>query len=86
MPVFSIIVPAYSMHDYFEEALDSIAGQSFDDLEAIIVDDGSTDATAEIAKRFCARDSRFQYLNQQNRGPRLVMTVESFFICIGHRP
>ena len=68
MPVFSIIVPAYNMQDYLEEALESIAGQSFDDLEAIIVDDGSTDATAEMAKRFCARDSRFQYVNQQNRG------------------
>ena len=49
MPTFSIIVPAYNVQDYIEEALTSIAGQSFVDFEAIIVDDGSTDATGAIA-------------------------------------
>jgi glycosyltransferase involved in cell wall biosynthesis len=68
MPAFSVVVPAYNMQDYIEEALDSIAAQSFTDFEAIIIDDGSTDATAETAKRFCGRDSRFRYLNQPNRG------------------
>jgi glycosyltransferase involved in cell wall biosynthesis len=68
MPVFSIIVPAYNMQDYLEEALESVAGQSFPDFEAIIVDDGSTDATAAIAKRFCATDARFRYVQRQNGG------------------
>ncbi|MBP0588537.1 glycosyltransferase family 2 protein [Paraburkholderia sp. LEh10] len=68
MPAFSIIVPAYNMQDHLEEALESIAGQTFTNFEAIVVDDGSTDATGVIAKRFCAMDSRFRYLRRQNGG------------------
>jgi glycosyltransferase involved in cell wall biosynthesis len=68
MPAFSIIVRAYNVQDYIEEALQSIAGQSFTDLEAIIIDDGSTDATGAIAKKLCASDPRFRYIHQQNRG------------------
>ncbi|MFM0479909.1 glycosyltransferase family 2 protein [Paraburkholderia strydomiana] len=68
MPAFSIIVPAYNVQDYIEEALQSIAGQSFTDWEAIIIDDGSTDASGAIAKKLCARDPRFRYIRQQNRG------------------
>ena len=68
MPVFSIIVPAYNVEHYLDEALASVAGQSFTDFEAIIVDDGSTDGTAAIALRYCESDSRFRYVYQPNSG------------------
>lgn len=68
MPAFSIIVPAYNVEHYLDEALASVAGQSFSDFEAIIVDDGSTDGTAAIAQRYCENDSRFRYVYQPNRG------------------
>ena len=68
MPVFSIIVPAYNVEHYLDEALASVAGQSFTDFEAIIVDDGSTDGTAAIARRYCESDSRFRYVYQPNSG------------------
>ncbi len=68
MPVFSIIVPAYNVQDFIEEALESIARQSFADFEAIVVDDGSTDGTGDIAKKFCSTDTRFKYLHQRNGG------------------
>ena len=75
MPTFSIIVPAYNVQDYIEEALTSIAGQSFADFEAIIVDDGSTDATGAIVQAFCAGDSRFRYIHQPNRGQSTARNV-----------
>lgn len=68
MPTFSIIVPVYNVRDYLEEALESIKRQSFPDFEAIIVDDGSTDGSAQIAETFCTRDVRFRYFRQENVG------------------
>ena len=64
----SVIVPAYNVRSYIEPALVSLQNQSFPDFEAIIVDDGSTDGTAEVVKGFCERDSRFQLLQKQNGG------------------
>lgn len=64
----SVIVPAYNVRSYIEPALVSLQDQSFPDFEAIIVDDGSTDGTAEVVQRFCQRDSRFKLLQKQNGG------------------
>jgi glycosyltransferase involved in cell wall biosynthesis len=64
----SVIVPAYNVRSYIEPALVSLQNQSFPDFEAIIVDDGSTDGTAEVVKGFCERDSRFQLLQKHNGG------------------
>ena len=65
----SVIVPAYNSEKYIEQALDSVQRQTYSNWECIIVDDGSTDNTAEIVKGFCMRDSRFKYYLQQNNGP-----------------
>jgi glycosyltransferase involved in cell wall biosynthesis len=68
MPIFSIIIPVYNVRDYLEHALTSIAQQSFKDFEVVVVDDGSTDGSSQIAKAFCANDSRFLYIHQPNAG------------------
>lgn len=52
MPKFSIIIPAYNMEKYIKKTLDSVMKQSFKDYEVIVIDDGSTDKTVEIAKKF----------------------------------
>jgi len=62
----SCIVPVYNGARFLEEALDSIFSQTLPPVEIILVDDGSTDATAEIAARHA---SRVRYVWQQNKGP-----------------
>jgi hypothetical protein len=69
MPAFSVVVPFYNVREFLDEALQSVERQSFPDFEAILVDDGSTDGSSDIAKAFCARDKRFQYFHQENSGP-----------------
>src|SRR5664279_5030268 len=63
----SIVVPLYNKAGYIRRALDSIANQTFDDFEVIIVDDGSTDGGERIAALY--PDARFRVISQQNQGP-----------------
>ncbi|MEU6214228.1 bifunctional glycosyltransferase family 2 protein/CDP-glycerol:glycerophosphate glycerophosphotransferase [Streptomyces sp. NPDC047023] len=67
-PRLSIVVPVYNVELYLDECLESIAAQTFGDFEAILVDDGSTDTSAVIAKAFAARDKRFRVVMQENAG------------------
>jgi CDP-glycerol glycerophosphotransferase len=66
--MISVIVPIYNVEDYIAECLDSVAAQTLDDLEVVMVDDGSTDGSARIARAFAAGDRRFRLLSQPNRG------------------
>ncbi|GAB2589706.1 glycosyltransferase family 2 protein [Microlunatus antarcticus] len=59
MPAVSIVVTAYNIETYIEGCLESVAAQTLRDLEVLVVDDGSSDATAELIAAFCARDPRF---------------------------
>ena len=65
---FSIIIPAYNLEDYLSDCLQSIQAQTFDDIEVLIVDDGSTDGTGRVAQDFADRDSRFKVLRKENGG------------------
>ncbi|MBT2481785.1 bifunctional glycosyltransferase family 2 protein/CDP-glycerol:glycerophosphate glycerophosphotransferase [Streptomyces sp. ISL-94] len=67
-PRLSIVVPVYNVELYLDECLESIAAQTFDDFEVILVDDGSTDTSAVLAKAFAARDKRFRVVMQDNAG------------------
>lgn len=67
-PAVSIITPAYNAARYIEHTLESAVRQTFGDFELLIVDDGSTDQTLEIAERYAARDSRIVVSRQSNRG------------------
>ena len=67
-PRVSVIVPAHNYARFLSEALDSVRAQTFDDWECIVVDDGSTDDTATVARAYEA-DARFRYVHQDNRGP-----------------
>lgn len=65
---FSVIMPLYNKAPYVRKALGSILSQTFKDWECIIVDDGSTDNSRQIAEQFKILDLRFQILSQKNSG------------------
>lgn len=67
-PRLSVVVPIYNVEEFLEECLESIAGQTMADLEAVLVDDGSTDGSPRIAREFAAKDPRFVYVRQPNAG------------------
>lgn len=64
----SIIVPCYNQAIYLSETLDSVLNQIYNNWECIIVNDGSTDNTKDVALSYCNRDSRFLYIEQENAG------------------
>jgi len=67
-PLLSVIVPVYNVERYLEKCLRSIEQQSFTSFEVIVVNDGSTDSSMEIAEKFQCNDQRFKLINQNNLG------------------
>ena len=68
MPKISVIVPVYNVETYLTECLDSLLAQTFADWEAILIDDGSTDASGRICDEYAEKDARFRVLHQKNHG------------------
>lgn len=84
----SIIVPCYNQSQYLDEALQSVMQQFYKDWECIIVNDGSTDSTEEIAKKWVSKDVRFKFINQSNlgvsaaRNTGVKFSKGSFVLCL----
>jgi CDP-glycerol glycerophosphotransferase len=68
MAQLSVILPVYNVEAYLRECLDSLARQTHRDLEVVMVNDGSTDRSAEIAAGMAERDPRFRLVHQDNHG------------------
>ena len=64
----SIIVPVYNEEKYLAACLDSVLNQSLKDIEIICVDDGSTDASPDILKKYAEKDARIQIITQNHQG------------------
>jgi len=71
----SIIIPCYNIASYIERTISSIASQSFNDLEIILVNDGSTDNTLDYLKLLAEKDNRIQVISQENRGVSAARNV-----------
>lgn len=67
-PLVSVIIAAFNAEPYLREACLSVLGQTYPALELIVVDDGSTDATAAVVRELAASDSRVRLIQQENRG------------------
>ncbi|MFD6200276.1 CDP-glycerol glycerophosphotransferase family protein [Streptomyces rubiginosohelvolus] len=67
-PLLSVVIPVHNVEDYLEDCLRSVAEQTLDAIEVVMVDDGSTDASGRIAAEFAARDERFHLVRQPNAG------------------
>ena len=64
----TVIVPVYNVESYLRKCLDSIIAQTYKNIEIIVVNDGSTDASGEICKEFAEIDHRIIYIEQENAG------------------
>ena len=62
------MLPTYNVAQYLQQCLESVAAQTYRNIEAIIIIDGATDGSYEIAQEFCKRDSRFAVYWQENAG------------------
>ena len=67
-PILSIIIPCYNAESTLAATLESVISQDFQDWEALIINDGSTDSTEDIALRWIEKDKRFRYYAKQNEG------------------
>ena len=68
MSKISVIIPIYNTEKYLDKCLNSCINQTFKDIEIILINDGSTDNSFEICKKYLKIDSRIRFFNQENRG------------------
>lgn len=66
--MISVIVPVYKVEKYLRRCLDSLAAQTLDDIEIIIVDDGSPDGCPAICDEYAAKDARMKVVHKENGG------------------
>ena len=67
-PLVSVVVPAYNAAWSLDETLASVCAQTYRDIEVLVVDDGSSDATAELATAWSRRDARVRLISKANGG------------------
>lgn len=65
---YSVIIPVYNAEGTLERCLNSLCGQPFPDAELLLIDDGSTDSSAAICRRYAASDPRVRFLQKENGG------------------
>ncbi len=65
----SVIIPAYNIAEYLSESIDSVLNQTYQHFEVIIVDDGSTDNTADVVNKYVKSQANVKYIHQENKGP-----------------
>lgn len=67
-PKVAIIIPIYNVEKYLNRCLDSLANQTYSNLLFVLVNDGSSDKSVEIAKTYCSMDSRFVLIDKKING------------------
>lgn len=73
--LLSVIMPAYNDGNYMDKAISSVYGQTFQDFELIVVNDGSTDQTDRVCRKWQSKHPNFVYITQENRGPSVARAV-----------
>ena len=67
-PLISVILPVYNVKDHVAACIRSLQAQDLCDFEALVIDDGSTDNSADVARKAIAQDPRFRLVQQSNKG------------------
>lgn len=71
--IVSVVIPAYNHEQYIDAALKSVLCQTHENLEIVIVDDGSSDSTGDICRKTAAEDRRVKYFRQENQGAHVAI-------------
>ena len=71
----SVIIPIYNTQDYLEECIKSVVNQKYSQLEIILINDGSTDMSGEICRKWAALDSRIRYVEKENEGQGIARNL-----------
>lgn len=66
--IVTILIPAYNVASFLPKCLDTVLGQTYSDLQVIVVDDGSKDDTLAVANAYAAKDARIEVYHQENQG------------------
>ena len=74
-PKLSVIMPVYNTEKYLSDCLDSILSQDITDIECICIDDGSSDNSLEVLRRYCEKDARVRIISQVNSGVSTARNV-----------
>jgi len=75
MAKVSVVIPTYNVEPYLRECMDSLIGQTLEDIEIICVNDGSTDNSLQILKEYAARDKRVVIIDKENGGYGMAMNM-----------
>src|SRR5687767_7249252 len=67
-PTVSVVMPVYNTAGYVGETIESILAQTFTDFELLVLDDGSSDGTAGVVRRYADRDPRVKLTSRENKG------------------
>ena len=68
-PPITVLTSCFNAAEFLEESIESVIGQTFQDFEYVLVDDGSTDNTLSIIKTWAGKDGRIVILTKRNSGP-----------------
>ena len=68
MPKISVVVPVYGGEKYLGACIESILGQTFEDFELLLLDDGSPDRSGEICDEYARKDGRVRVIHKKNEG------------------
>ncbi|HHW45908.1 MAG TPA: glycosyltransferase family 2 protein [Clostridiales bacterium] len=75
MPIITVVLPVYNAEKYLEECVDSVINQTFKDIEILLINDGSTDSSADLCDRLAAKDSRIKVYHRPNSGPSITRNL-----------
>ncbi|HJD46111.1 MAG TPA: glycosyltransferase family 2 protein [Candidatus Mediterraneibacter norfolkensis] len=81
-PLISVIIPVYNVEKYLRRCIESVIGQTYQNLEILLVDDGSSDGSPQICDEYAEKDSRITVLHISNSGPSAARN-KALEICTG---